>query len=86
MTKLRPLIAGNWKMNGLKASAGEFGQMIAGAGNVAQKADLLICPPVTLVTSFAAAAQGSPISDRRAGLPSQGVRSPYRRYFCRDAG
>jgi triosephosphate isomerase len=61
MTKLRPLIAGNWKMNGLKASAGEFGQMIAGAGNVAQKADLLICPPVTLVTSFAAAAQGSPI-------------------------
>ena len=61
MTNLRPLIAGNWKMNGLKTSASEFGQMIAGAAAVAQKADLLICPPVTLVTGFAAMAKGSSI-------------------------
>ena len=59
MTGLRPLIAGNWKMNGLKASAGELGQMIAGANGPAQKADLLICPPATLVLAFAGAVQGS---------------------------
>lgn len=61
MTGLRPLIAGNWKMNGLKASASELGQMIAGAGGPAQKADLLICPPATLVLAFAGAVQGSPM-------------------------
>jgi triosephosphate isomerase len=61
MTGLRPLIAGNWKMNGLKASASELGQMIAGANGPAQKADLLICPPATLVLAFAGAVQGSPL-------------------------
>ena len=29
---IRPLIAGNWKMNGLKASMAEFEAMLAGAG------------------------------------------------------
>src|SRR4051812_28311871 len=61
MTGLRPLIAGNWKMNGLMASAGELGQMSAGADDLAHKTDLLICPPTTLVMSFAAAVQKSPI-------------------------
>ena len=50
---IRPLIAGNWKMNGLKASVGEFEAMLAGAGAVASKADLLVCPPATLVAAFA---------------------------------
>src|SRR5256885_1091032 len=53
MNRLRPLIAGNWKMNGLKASMAEFEAMIAGAGAVAAKADLLVCPPATLLTAFA---------------------------------
>ncbi|GAB1716106.1 MAG: triosephosphate isomerase [Nitrobacter sp.] len=61
MTGLRPLIAGNWKMNGLKASASELGQMIVGSNGPAQKADLLICPPATLVLAFAGAVQGSPL-------------------------
>ncbi|EAQ34612.1 triosephosphate isomerase [Nitrobacter sp. Nb-311A] len=61
MTGLRPLIAGNWKMNGLKASASELGQMITGADGPAQKADLLICPPATLVLAFVGAVQGSPV-------------------------
>ena len=34
------LIAGNWKMNGLKSALGEFESMIAGAGALAEKADL----------------------------------------------
>jgi triosephosphate isomerase len=35
--------------------------MIAGANGPAQKADLLICPPATLVLAFAGAVQGSPL-------------------------
>src|SRR6202051_382962 len=56
---IRPLIAGNWKMNGLKASLGEFGAMLAGASEVAAKADLLVCPPATLIAAFAGKAAGS---------------------------
>jgi triosephosphate isomerase len=56
---IRPLIAGNWKMNGLKSSLGEFEAMLAGAAEVAAKADLLVCPPATLIASFAEAARGS---------------------------
>jgi triosephosphate isomerase len=56
---IRPLIAGNWKMNGLKASLGEFEAMLAGAASVAAKADLLVCPPATLVTAFAGRAKGA---------------------------
>jgi len=56
---IRPLIAGNWKMNGLKASIAEFGAMLAGAAGVAAKADLLVCPPATLLTAFAERARGS---------------------------
>ena len=56
---IRPLIAGNWKMNGLKASLGEFEAMRAGASEVAAKADLLVCPPATLIAAFAGKAAGS---------------------------
>src|SRR5476649_1844189 len=56
---IRPLIAGNWKMNGLKASLTEFEAMLAGASDVADKADLLVCPPATLIAVFADKARGS---------------------------
>ena len=49
---IRPLIAGNWKMNGLKASTAEFEAMLAGVPELGAKADLLVCPPATLITSF----------------------------------
>ena len=55
---IRPLIAGNWKMNGLRASLGEFEAMLAGASDVADKADLLVCPPATLIAAFAEKARG----------------------------
>ncbi|MCK9919410.1 triose-phosphate isomerase [Microbacteriaceae bacterium K1510] len=58
--KIRPLVAGNWKMNGLTGSVGELSKMAAGAGGL--KADLMVCPPATLVAAFAKAAQGSPIA------------------------
>ena len=56
---IRPLIAGNWKMNGLKASMAEFEAMLAGASKVVGKADLLVCPPVTLIAAFAEKSRGS---------------------------
>jgi triosephosphate isomerase (TIM) len=56
---IRPLIAGNWKMNGLKASLAEFEAMLRGAGAVATKADLLVCPPATLIATFAEKARGA---------------------------
>src|SRR5438309_8355639 len=58
---IRPLIAGNWKMNGVKASAGELGQMMAGVGDLWRKVDLLICPPSPLIYTFAAVSLGSHI-------------------------
>jgi triosephosphate isomerase len=51
---IRPLVAGNWKMNGLRASMAEFEAMLAGASQVSGKADLLVCPPATLIAAFAA--------------------------------
>ncbi|MGV7217379.1 triose-phosphate isomerase [Bradyrhizobium sp. UFLA05-112] len=59
---IRPLIAGNWKMNGLKASAAEFDAMLTGAAEVAAKADLLVCPPATLIAAFAAKAVGKKVA------------------------
>jgi len=57
----RPLVAGNWKMNGTAASAAELDRIIAGAPPVTARADLLVCPPATLVAAFAARAAGSPV-------------------------
>lgn len=62
MTKgTRPLIAGNWKMNGLAGSISELDAIIAGSAEFSQRADLLICPPATLVATFAARAKGSAV-------------------------
>ncbi len=57
----RPLVAGNWKMNGLKASAAELTKIVAGASSL-PNADFLICPPATLVAQFAALAKGSRVA------------------------
>ncbi len=56
---LKPLLAGNWKMNGLVASAGELSKIVNGAAGL--KADVMVCPPATLIAGFAAAARGSTV-------------------------
>jgi triosephosphate isomerase len=56
----RPLVAGNWKMNGLGASKAEFDKIIAGSNGL--KADLMVCPPFTLVARFAETARGSAVA------------------------
>jgi triosephosphate isomerase (TIM) len=55
MTTIRPLAAGNWKMNGLKASLAEI-SAIAEAAAATPGADVLICPPATLISGAVAAA------------------------------
>jgi triosephosphate isomerase len=61
---IRPLVAGNWKMNGLTASLEEAQGVAKGlAGPVAgAKADVLICPPATLIAKLTWAVRGSPVS------------------------
>ncbi len=59
----RPLVAGNWKMNGLGDSLKVAQAVRVGlSADLAQRIDCLICPPATLLASFAAALQGTPIA------------------------
>ena len=57
----RPLVAGNWKMNGLKAGLAEARAVIARLAEpgFAPGADAMICPPATLVAELATLAKGS---------------------------
>ena len=57
MTSPTPLIAGNWKMNGVAASLSEAQAVAAGIGGT--KARVAICPPATLVARAAEAAKGT---------------------------
>jgi triosephosphate isomerase len=57
-----PLVAGNWKMNGLSASRSELAKIIAGAGDLAGKADLMVCLPATLIATFAIGVRGSSVA------------------------
>jgi triosephosphate isomerase len=58
---VRPLVAGNWKMNGLAASLAEARrvQERLGEPGFAAGTDVMICPPATLVAALAAQAAGS---------------------------
>ncbi|HET7847692.1 MAG TPA: triose-phosphate isomerase [Pseudolabrys sp.] len=58
----RPLVAGNWKMNGLSGAAAELRGIIAAAPTIAGKVDLMICPPATLLSAFAAIAKASGVA------------------------
>jgi len=58
----RPLIAGNWKMNGLQGATAELRKIIGGARDLNAVTDILVCPPATLIAGFAALARGSGIA------------------------
>ena len=57
----RPLVAGNWKMNGLRASGRELEAIMVGAGELSG-VDLMVCPPATLIAQFAGLAGGTPLA------------------------
>jgi triosephosphate isomerase (TIM) len=61
MSARRKLVAGNWKMNGLKASLSEVRSMIDGAATLAN-VDLALCPPATLASAAAETLTGSSIA------------------------
>ncbi len=59
----RPLVAGNWKMNGLCAALAEIDAIAAGFDSVLrERIDLLICPPATLLAAAAARLDGTDIA------------------------
>jgi triosephosphate isomerase len=60
--QLIPLVAGNWKMNGLSGSRAELAKIIAGSQGLSGKAEVMVCPPATLIADFGSAARGSPVA------------------------
>ena len=60
--KPRPLVAGNWKMNGLRASLQEIAAIGRGYdAALRERVDLVVCPPATLLFATAAACLGTRI-------------------------
>lgn len=59
---VRPLVAGNWKMNGTRASLDQIKAMADGVNSpLAEKVDALICPPATLLYVATALCDDSPL-------------------------
>jgi triosephosphate isomerase len=58
---IRPLVAGNWKMNGLKGSQSEILSVREALAEPLSSlnADVMIAPPVTLIASFSSVVAGS---------------------------
>ena len=59
---VKPLVAGNWKMNGLRASLDQIKAMAEGVkGDLSDKVETLICPPATLLYVATALCDDSPL-------------------------
>jgi triosephosphate isomerase len=55
----RPLVVGNWKMNGLRKSSNELLRIIQESARLPRHIELVVCPPATLVAQLAVLARGS---------------------------
>lgn len=64
MAQIRPLIAGNWKMNGLSAALAELDALRVGVaeGGFGGAADIMVCPPATLIAAAVARLAGTPVA------------------------
>jgi triosephosphate isomerase len=58
----RTLIAGNWKMNGLRADGTALAAALAADSGAGPKVDVLVCPPATLLAPVAAALAGGRVA------------------------
>jgi triosephosphate isomerase len=56
---MRPLVAGNWKMNGLAASLAELAALKEALAKQPSSCDVLVCPPATLIAQAAWAVKGA---------------------------
>jgi triosephosphate isomerase len=62
VNSIRPLVAGNWKMHGLSANLAEIGSLLDLLANGPRpEADIMICPPATLLAQANYALRGSTI-------------------------
>jgi triosephosphate isomerase len=59
---MRTLLAGNWKMNGLKGALGEIRALGRAFADDPPPGDVLICPPATLVAEASRAATGTVVA------------------------
>lgn len=59
---VRPLVAGNWKMNGTRSSLDQIKAIAEGVqGPLSEKVDALLCPPATLLYVATALCTDSPL-------------------------
>jgi triosephosphate isomerase len=61
MDRLRPLVAGNWKMNGTRSALAVLESIKAGLRNL-DAVDVAVCPPATLISRASVLATGSRIA------------------------
>ncbi|MBO0347310.1 triose-phosphate isomerase [Roseibium limicola] len=60
---IKPIVAGNWKMNGARASLATLAAIGEGVGSqLASKVDVMICPPAPLVFAAATACEKLPMT------------------------
>src|SRR2546423_12371235 len=59
MADRKPLVAGNWKMNGLRADGLALARGVAGRAREPHRCELLVCPPATLLAPIGEALAGS---------------------------
>src|SRR4029077_9215311 len=62
VSSMRMLLAGNWKMNGLRASLAEIRALKRGLAEEPTQGHVLVCPPATLIVEAVKAAEGSSIA------------------------
>lgn len=59
---VRPVIAGNWKMNGMLAARAEVQKLVKQLAKLGKQAcDVFVAPPATLIAPFAATTAKSPV-------------------------
>lgn len=58
---IRPLVAGNWKMNGLAAQLAEAQAVRDGLVAGGPAVDVMICPPATLLAAMASTLRGTKV-------------------------
>jgi triosephosphate isomerase len=88
MSDIRPLAAGNWKMNGLSASLAELTAIArAVQAGEAGRAEVLVCPPATLIAAAAKVADGLAIGGQDcAAAPSGAHTGDISAEMLKDAG
>jgi len=60
---VRPLVAGNWKMNGTRSSLDQIKAISEGVkGDLSEKVEVLLCPPATLLYVATAVCTDSPLA------------------------